>query len=1084
MEPSSVHRQSLPYDGIGQLLSSLQPLNNGASTLLHAHSSESEYFPGQSLHSCISSGRTTAPTTPTIGRRSSEVLGSEEGQRSFVTFSYIEKASIRSVESPQSSLCLRGPPAPANPLRRSVEERTTPAHLRKRLSDPIHLGSQDSLCSASPKLHCQASGEQPPNLRHATIDFIARAATHRALEEFGSPELQRRAVNVSDSPGPSTSQQSRCQSRNSSPAPVRSASTLPSTCVADPQKNIFGCSLPRSPATEQLSSHTRQPAVTLPPSPKSKAQESPRPPCKPTPAMHDKPSTAGNENLSSKRIDRSPSESPRSAQRVNFNLGNFHSQLGDGMKQLGGKKSVSPVNSPEVARKLAEEATKLSTIFMEARRSSSPTPVEDSDSPNFPCYLSQESQRCSFSPDRGSPMQHHTEMNIPLHGPSRRDSDCLGGRHHTVKADINSPVHLRKEQRGDNTTPSRQSPALPNIESPPIPTKLQRASPLCADMIPSPITDPRQHKPELLADDSPVLHQDQPPQYMGKSRSPSPEWSHKSRYERGMRDCPEVTRKAAPVEHCGISNPEGLVSRNSQQQWGNAAPAGGNSSKLVLQDKQFVATTSIEPKGIEQSSIEADKAPTGDRGKNGLGALLKSEAPAYGDQSGMLGSSHSSSGVTGSLGDSSQPDHNCMSLETSQSSQKSSDTVHATSVIQSDSGCSPMGPSLHSQRIARAKWEFLFGTPSSEGSDSAVKNPTDIGDSSTAPPSGTSSESPTPTPPNSLPLKTTPSERGPEGMSQSLASHNVQHVEVELVTPPPAAAGASPKTGIIRRTIKYSETDLDAVPLRCYRETNIDEVLAEQEEADSAFGSNRSVMGTSGAGSSPLEGALYVRTDGEEDLEEELQDEEVVSWASVRMQGDRKRQHATQEEDEVYSLLLKRPLGSLSESPTALKSPIAVTSPRRVSEDGLDTFSRHFESIMESHRAKGTSYSSLDSEDLLTSSQAVFTFDLPTLTPEIQGQICQSARDIIELSFAPLAQSEPSSSLDCAYDAGDQLHSGGSQEIAQVRSSEGLISAAEDIPPSMQLSTEEDHRRNTHPQARSVPGLRYRTSLKTHRKDS
>uniref|UniRef100_A0A8C9SHA5 Pleckstrin and Sec7 domain containing n=1 Tax=Scleropages formosus TaxID=113540 RepID=A0A8C9SHA5_SCLFO len=114
----------------------------------------------------------------------------------------------------------------------------------------------------------------------------------------------------------------------------------------------------------------------------------------------------------------------------------------------------------------------------------------------------------------------------------------------------------------------------------------------------------------------------------------------------------------------------------------------------------------------------------------------------------------------------------------------------------------------------------------------------------------------------------------------------------------------------------------------------------------------------------------------------------------------------------MFMFLLCRPLGSLSESPTALKSPIAVTSPRRVSEDGLDTFSRHFESIMESHRAKGTSYSSLDSEDLLTSSQAVFTFDLPTLTPEIQGQICQSARDIIELSFAPLAQSEPSSSLD------------------------------------------------------------------------
>uniref|UniRef100_A0A3Q1JF57 Pleckstrin and Sec7 domain containing a n=1 Tax=Anabas testudineus TaxID=64144 RepID=A0A3Q1JF57_ANATE len=72
---------------------------------------------------------------------------------------------------------------------------------------------------------------------------------------------------------------------------------------------------------------------------------------------------------------------------------------------------------------------------------------------------------------------------------------------------------------------------------------------------------------------------------------------------------------------------------------------------------------------------------------------------------------------------------------------------------------------------------------------------------------------------------------------------------------------------------------------------------------------------------------------------------------------------------------------------------------------------RHFENIMESHRAKGTSYSSLDSVDLLTSgSTSVFTFDLPTLTPEIQvgAQICESAKKIMELSFAPLARPDPS----------------------------------------------------------------------------
>lgn len=129
------------------------------------------------------------------------------------------------------------------------------------------------------------------------------------------------------------------------------------------------------------------------------------------------------------------------------------------------------------------------------------------------------------------------------------------------------------------------------------------------------------------------------------------------------------------------------------------------------------------------------------------------------------------------------------------------------------------------------------------------------------------------------------------------------------------------------------------------------------------------------------------------------------------------------------AVYFSRPLESSCEANSALKSPISVSSPR-LSESNLDSFSRHFENIMESHRAKGTSYSSLDSVDLLTSgSTSVFTFDLPTLTPEIQvrkydtwfkcsplvtaavmvlscvcvqSQICDSAKQIIELSFAPL----------------------------------------------------------------------------------
>ena len=123
----------------------------------------------------------------------------------------------------------------------------------------------------------------------------------------------------------------------------------------------------------------------------------------------------------------------------------------------------------------------------------------------------------------------------------------------------------------------------------------------------------------------------------------------------------------------------------------------------------------------------------------------------------------------------------------------------------------------------------------------------------------------------------------------------------------------------------------------------------------------------------------------------------------------------------------------------ALKSPILVSGPRCAAED---TFSRHFESIMESHRAKGTSYHSLDSEELLTSStQTVLTFDLPTLTPAIHGLVCQSARQIVQLSFAPLAHDERPSLSDSIFTVT------GDSDATRAPSSERLSSGSEDTPP-------------------------------------
>lgn len=51
--------------------------------------------------------------------------------------------------------------------------------------------------------------------------------------------------------------------------------------------------------------------------------------------------------------------------------------------------------------------------------------------------------------------------------------------------------------------------------------------------------------------------------------------------------------------------------------------------------------------------------------------------------------------------------------------------------------------------------------------------------------------------------------------------------------------------------MKYSETDLDTVPLRCYRETNIDDILAEKEEVDSAIESQKDSESNPSFGGTP-----------------------------------------------------------------------------------------------------------------------------------------------------------------------------------------------------------------------------------------
>ncbi|XP_068114019.1 PH and SEC7 domain-containing protein 1-like isoform X2 [Hyperolius riggenbachi] len=322
---------------------------------------------------------------------------------------------------------------------------------------------------------------------------------------------------------------------------------------------------------------------------------------------------------------------------------------------------------------------------------------------------------------------------------------------------------------------------------------------------------------------------------------------------------------------------------------------------------------------------------------------------------------------------------------------------------QADTWGYPKEASLLAQKIAKAKWEFFYGSP--ESSRTGVQ------------PSETSSSPCSPISPGSL--KNTPTPTEPD-----VCEHSLCHVEVEIEkTPSCDQISQVCETGIIRRTIKYSETDLDSVPLRCYRETNIDDILAENEGLDSAIGSQKDSESN---------------TDTSTEKQEQREENAIPQLPGFP--SDVAQDNADEDEDEVFEPLK---IGELKREaiPTPLRSPVTFRLCHRLSEDGMDSFSKHFENIMESHRAKGTSYSSLDSIDILSSSvqnhNSFFTFDLPTLTSETQKQICKNAQ-LIEDNFAPLAHLEldsgTSSATDSAWsekeeetiraaEAGNKLHS-------------------------------------------------------------
>ncbi|XP_067828569.1 PH and SEC7 domain-containing protein 1-like isoform X1 [Heptranchias perlo] len=320
---------------------------------------------------------------------------------------------------------------------------------------------------------------------------------------------------------------------------------------------------------------------------------------------------------------------------------------------------------------------------------------------------------------------------------------------------------------------------------------------------------------------------------------------------------------------------------------------------------------------------------------------------------------------------------------------------------QADS-CMQLGEqSERAQRIAKARREFFYGI-------AEPQIPEDKADSEIQQPSAN---------PHITVTSEIPQDKQ-RGQSTD-GSFEVQprgnnHGSMEVVndlkgTSLPNGTSAANKPGDATRPIKYSETDLDAVPVRRYQETDLDEVMAEYNMASpdtSDIIHRPSLMGERDAAQmghcAPPGGSMPDRTTGNQ---EECREEQSKTAEDEVFYGPPSPADERSPEMEIKNLI---------------PSVASICITRSLSEDGTDTFSKQFEYILESHRAKGTSYTSLDSVEILSSPKRghgnYFTFDFPTLTSEIQEQIKENAR-LIEEKFLTRTNADVESCVSSTTDS-------------------------------------------------------------------
>lgn len=663
--PPPFQNQDL-LDSFGQLLEVLAPKTSSSA---HSGSAGCAGSPDMHLYTptSTSSNRLTLSSTSNCNRKPygvSEAVD-EHGRTSVVSFGYIEKASVQSTAERRSSLCLN---ETNGPLHR-VESHLLSTHLRKRMSDPVWYSSQLSDGDTF-HTHHQPPHREPPQvssrIQRTTVDAVARDATCRALEEFGSPELKRRFAGHS----PTLvrhHQAPRCRSLGGSPVLSRSTLTLPSkNQLLDLDRQICRGSLnglPRSPATDHLCAQTGHPlhsAVSSPTLGSAKESSSrfhpPLPAGRPTDIQHELPIRnfsgssyqAGDSHYSvnscfSTKITSTNHHSTDSIpfsdnldSRTLYKPSRCSSRASDVDSLLSDLTSASPSSNAELDCKPVTESNRLSG-GLSGKLTPSPTP-------------SQAESLRSDSPKSGGSFLKESQLHATAYWQSSLEPLQLDSQSDSRKAE-NAVTHTR---------PGRISPLVSQrgSYSPACPSRLTSKSPSHSSV------PDLQQKCSSPTKDVSALHRYQLPQYTGNHRSPGAG----SLFNRSSRDRRQLSSY----------NAEGLqmswTSRN--QEWREAEREAepvqdGGENYCQLSSRTHVQSKEEgwrRDKGVQEYQRQ-------------VLSLFNNRREAPDLSGGARTPSQSSSGVTGSLRDGSQLDRNGgLSPETS--SQLSNNTTISSSGMQ------------------------------------------------------------------------------------------------------------------------------------------------------------------------------------------------------------------------------------------------------------------------------------------------------------------------------------------------------------------------------------------------------------------